>query len=330
MATSKNALEAERIRQQALDLCWGAWAELGVSGWGRTHQDWAIDPEPLVVFTVAVAESDPRLRDEVMDWCIRNWRHVSQTRLRHILMRQSEETLEDWGRFAATVNARAGTHWPRATTERTCYKLTGRSTLRPLTESSLVLLRMRAIFGLSARTEILRYFLFHPWERATAAMLAETANYAKRNIADACDVLVQAGVLSSKGVGNRFYFSLAPGDSLADFVGAMPDITPDWNALLRVVAVIVRVADDTEEVPHDALVVEVHQAIRAIEEDLDVLDIRVPRRPRGAAVLSEWSDWTGGVMKSLASGAWPAENEGSTGREMPAPPRRKQLPARTR
>ena len=71
MATSKNALEAERIRQQALDLCWGAWAELGVSGWGRTHQDWAIDPEPLVVFTVAVAESDPRLRDEVMDWCIR-------------------------------------------------------------------------------------------------------------------------------------------------------------------------------------------------------------------------------------------------------------------
>ena len=98
-------------------------------------------------------------------------------------MRQSEETLEDWGRFAATVNARAGTHWPRATTERTCYKLTGRSTLRPLTESSLVLLRMRAIFGLSARTEILRYFLFHPWERATAAMLAETANYAKRNIA---------------------------------------------------------------------------------------------------------------------------------------------------
>ena len=178
-------------------------------------------PEPLVVFTAAMAESDPRLRDEVLDWCIRNWRHVSQTRLRHILTRQSEETLDDWGRLAATVNARAGTHRPHATTERTTYKATGRSTLRPLTEPSLVLLRMRTMFGLSARTEILRYFLFHPWQRATAAMLAESANYAKRNVADACDMLAQAGVLSSKGVGNRFYFSLAPGDSLADFVGAV-------------------------------------------------------------------------------------------------------------
>jgi hypothetical protein len=330
MVTSKSSPVADGIRQQALDLCWGAWAELGVSGWGRTHQDWAIDPEPLVVFTAGIAESDPRLRDEVTDWCIRNWRHVSQTRLRHILMRQSEETLDEWGRLAATVNARAGTRWPRAKSERTAYKTTGRSTLRPLTEPSLVLLRMRALFGVSARTEILRYFLFHPWERATAAMLAETANYAKRNVADACDVLVQAGVLSSKGVGNRFYFSLAPGDSLADFVGAMASVAPDWNALLRVVAVIVRLAEDIEAVPQDALVVEVHQAIRDIEEDLDVLNIKTPRRLRGAAVLSEWSEWAESVMKNLASGVWPGESTESTMTEMAAQRRRKQVAARTR
>jgi hypothetical protein len=331
MATSRSAPEAEGIRKAALELCWGAWAELGVSGWGRTHQDWAIDPEPLVIFTAGMAESDPRLRDEVVDWCVRNWRHVSQTRLRHILTRQSEETLDEWGRLAATVNARAGTHWPRATTERTAYKTTGRSTLRPLIEPSLVLLRMRTVFGLSARTEILRYFLFHPWERATAAMLAETANYAKRNVADACDMLAQAGVLSSKGVGNRFYFSLAPGDSLTDFVGAVPNVAPDWNALLRIVAVIVKVAEETEEVPHDALVVEVHQAIRDIDEDLDVLDIDPPRRPRGAAVLDEWSQWTESLMKELATGVWPEEHTESTMTEVTAGSRRiKRLPERTR
>jgi hypothetical protein len=189
---------------------------------------------------------------------------------------------------------------------------------------------MRAVFGVSARTEILRYFLFHPWERATAAMLAETANYAKRNVAEACDLLVQAGVLSSKGVGNRFYFSLAPGDSLADFVGAMASVAPDWNALLRVVAMIVRLAEDTEEVPQDALVVEVHQAIRDIEEDLDVLNIGTPRRLRGAAVLSEWSKWAEPVMKNLASGVWPEESTESTITEMAAPRRRKQVAARTR
>ena len=330
MATSNSASVAERIRQQALDLCWGAWAELGVSGWGRTHHDWAIDPEPLVVFTVGIAEADPRLRDEVTDWCIRNWRNISQTRLRHVLAGQPEETLADWGRFAATVNARAGTHWPRATTERTSYRVTGRSTLRPLTEPSLVLLRMRAMFGLSARAEILRYLLFHPSDRATAAMLAEPANYAKRNVADACDVLVQAGVLSSKRVGNRFYFSLAGSGSLAHFVGTMPDVAPDWNALLRVVATTVRVAQTTEEVPHDALVVETHQAIRDIEEDLELLDIRAPRRLRGAAVLIEWSQWADEVMTSLASGTWPEEKAESATMEMTAGRPRKKLPIRPR
>ena len=190
---------------------------------------------------------------------------------------------------------------------------------------------MRTVFGLSARTEILRYFLFHPWERATAAMLAETANYAKRNVADACDMLAQAGVLSSKGVGNRFYFSLAPGDSLADFVGAVPNVAPDWNALLRVVAVILKVAEETEEVSRDVLVVEVHQAIRDIEEDLDVLNIDAPRRPRGAAVLDEWSQWTDSLIKDLAAGVWPGEHAESTIAEMSAGSRRtKQLPVRTR
>jgi hypothetical protein len=189
---------------------------------------------------------------------------------------------------------------------------------------------MRSVFGVSARTEILRYFLFHPWERATSAMLAETANYAKRNVAEACDSLVQAGVLSSKVVGNRFYFSLAAGDSLADFVGATASVAPDWNALLRVVAVIVRLAEDTEQVPQDALVVEVHQAIRDIEEDLDVLNIGIPRRLRGAAVLSEWSEWSESVMKNLASGVWPGGSTESTASEMAAPRRRTQVAARTR
>ena len=144
-------------------------------------------------------------------------------------------------------------------------------------------------------------------------------------------MLAQAGVLSSKGVGNRFYFSLAPGDSLAAFVGALPHVAPDWNALLRVVAVIAKVAEDTEEVPSDALVVEVHQAIRDIDEDLDLIDIDRPRRPRGAAVLTEWTRWADSFMSSLASGIWPGDNPESAITEMTAPTRRpKQPAARTR
>ena len=179
---------AQSLQREIHNFYWGVWSELGVSGWGRTHHNWAIDPEPLIVFSPSVITSQPRLRDEVIDWCSDNWRHVSAVRLRHILNENPEEDTDAWGQLAATVNRSSGsTHWPRATKERDFVK-TGRSTLRPLTEDSMIYLRMRSIFGLTARTEILRYLLF-TGEPSTAAMLAMQVNYAKRNVAEACESL---------------------------------------------------------------------------------------------------------------------------------------------
>src|SRR5438128_8988025 len=61
---------SEQIREHILDLVWSLWAELGVSSWIRRHQQWAIDPEPLILFTVQIGDADRRLRDEALDWCI--------------------------------------------------------------------------------------------------------------------------------------------------------------------------------------------------------------------------------------------------------------------
>jgi hypothetical protein len=289
------------------DLCWGAWSELGISGWGRTHENWAIDPEPLIVFTASNSGSDLRLRDEVMDWCIQNWRHVSQTRLRNVLRSEADLETDAWGTFAATVNARAGVRWPGATTERSSYRLTGRSILRSLSEPSLVFLRMRAMFGVGARTELLRYFLFNPRTKMTANALAEVNLYTKRSVAEACDLLVQADLLAAKTVGNRFYYSLTDAPTLAAFVGSTPEIAPDWNALLRVVRGMKRLSDETDELSVDALIVDTHQVARDIQEDLDVLGIESPRWLRGARILDEWDRWSQEIMTDLASGVWPTE-----------------------
>ena len=309
MPTSNQRRGGKAIATLVNDFCWGAWAELGVSGWGRTHQNWAIDPEPLIIFTAAIGQKEPRLRDEVMDWCIRNWRHLSQIRLRNILRLQPEQVMESWGVFAATINTRAGVRWPGATVERSSYKATGRSRLRPLSEPSLVILRMRAMFGIGARTEILRFFLLNPRSKVTAAILAESTNFMKRNVAEECDLLVQADVLTVKTVGNRFYYSLKNSRDLANFVGAIPSIAPDWMALLRVVGVIKSMAETAEEFSHDALVVETHQAARSIEDDVSALGIDGPHRLRGPAFLNAWDQWAGAVMADLAAGTWPAEED---------------------
>lgn len=263
---------AKTFEEQALNLAWGAWAELGVSGWVSSHGDWAIDPEPLILFTSFLGDRDPRLRDEATDWCVRNWRHVSKARLKNLARLQSDDDQASFGEFAATVGEHAGIDWPGATTARP-FTVTGRSTLPPLERPSLVWLRLRAMFGLGARTEILRFFLSSADRRASVATITRASGYLKRTISDECELLERAGVLSSRTVGNRFSFKLAKAPQLEAFVGDIPDVRPDWTAMFNVASELVRVEERMSTATLRTAGVKARSALRHIEDDLADLDL---------------------------------------------------------
>ena len=307
--TSKHVDTA--IRDGASAMCWGAWSELGVSGWGRTHQSWGIDPEPLIIFTAAIGDRDPRLRNEALDWCIRNVRNVSQIRLRNILRMQSDATKQAWGQFAATVSEQSGIQWP-GSTEPMDFATTGKSILRSFIEPSMVLLRMRAIFGMGARTEVIRSLMFGVEHRATAAMLAETTNYAKRNVANACDSLAQAGMLATVDISNRFYYALAQPYAAAEFIGNLPAFVPNWNLLLRFVGTLLSYSDLAENQPDELRIVLAHTAWLEVEKDLVGLGIAGPPVTESPGFLESWNSWIKGLMDSLATGTWPGNDSLST------------------
>jgi hypothetical protein len=135
-------------------------------------------------------------------------------------------------------------------------------------------------------------------------MLAMHTNYTKRNVADACESLVQAGVLQSKQTGNRLYFSILDGEALLDFVGLSPPIHPDWPALFRVVNALFRWAEsvDTDE---RVLIVKTHGTFSEIQEDLDSLRMERPEHLTGSDFMPIWRDWSTRLMNSLAAGEWP-------------------------
>jgi len=272
MATSRRRRPAATFADQSLALAWGAWAELGVSGWSSTHADWAIDPEPLILFTAWLGDADPRLRDEATDWCVQNWRHISKARLKNLLREQPKDVAEAFGEFAATVGAHAGITWPGATHPRP-YAVTGRSTLPHLDRTSLVWLRLRAIFGVSARAEILRYFLARGGGVSVAA-LAVATGYTKRNVAEECETLQRAGVLSVRAQGNRFYYSLARRPELKAFVGEMPAVLPDWTAILNITRELVTLERRSTDGGLTTLPVHARKTLRLIRDDLHELDIR--------------------------------------------------------
>jgi hypothetical protein len=291
------------LRELEMELLWGAWSELGVSGWGRTHRNWVVDPEPLILRTAEVADSDPRLRDEALDWCVHYWRYVSRVRLRALLRDRTDEAAEAWGWFAATVNKHSTARWPGSTDE-ISYKITGRSSLTTLKQPSRAWLRMRAAFGVGARTEILRFFLSGRSLGSTTA-ITDWVGYGKTNVVNECDSLEKAGVLRRRHIGNRFYYSLARSEALQDFVGEIAQYRPSWTALLGVTSALVELEDAAGRLPHAVLMVESHKTNGQLDELLEQLDIE--ERPVLSRPDEYWPrtrDFAYTYLTAWASGEW--------------------------
>ncbi len=317
MATSRRRRPAATFVDQSLALAWGAWAELGVSGWTSTHADWAIDPEPLILFTAWLGDSDPRLRDEAVDWCVQNWRHISKARLKNLLRKQPIGVAEAFGEFAATVESHAGVSWPGATHPRP-YVPTGRSTLPHLDRPSLVWLRLRAMFGVGARAEILRCFLAQGARAMSVAALAASTGYTKRNVAEECDTLQRAGVLTVRAQGNRFYYSLARRAELKTFVGEMPAVLPNWTAILNITRELVALERRSRDAGLTTLPVHARKTLRRIRDDLDEIDINAP--PENVEAVDLWPALRRLGHANLGSwsiGQWASEDRAEAGEARP-------------
>jgi len=73
----------ERLLQPVLDLLWCQWTAMGVAG-ARACDGVIIDPEALLLATLAIGRSDARLFDEALDWVSVNAGHLDMSRMRRL------------------------------------------------------------------------------------------------------------------------------------------------------------------------------------------------------------------------------------------------------
>jgi hypothetical protein len=290
-----------RIQEQALELAWSLWAELGVSGWRRRHTSHAIDPEPLILFTALLGDTDPRLRDEATDWCITYGRYVSAARLRNFLAHQSQEGQEAFGKFAATVNAHSALRWPGATGPRR-YRSTGRSEVADFRRPSLVVLRLRTLFGVGARAEILRAFLADQSATLSAGDLAPDAGYTKRNVAEVLDALRMAGLLEVIPYRNQLRYRLAQPTELAALAGDLPMAFPNWRSIFRILEWLMRTAQNAAGLRPNVQRVEAARTQHELAEDLRLVEMKPPPAGDGQDAWKTFERWALAAAEAWASG----------------------------
>lgn len=226
-----------RVDNELLNFVWNEWAQMGVLAEPKFESPWAADPEALLLLTLEAGRSDARVFDEILDWLAVNAGLISQQRLRNLCIDDEDKRLVDaslaWAgeHNPALRSARkrvpasppgAGellfTHLspvPRPDLTFAAYgllrntpRLSGKSQPPRLTLSINLAFRLRKLFGVGSRAEIVRFLLTSQLPGAQTEVVRRASGFARSNVRDAADALVAAGAAGSYTLGtggDRFY-----------------------------------------------------------------------------------------------------------------------------
>lgn len=245
-------------------FAWDQWAQLGVFAPTSRRDHAATDPEALLLFTFEIGRSDPRLFDETLDWLVTNERLVSVQRLRNLCRDDDDRDLVEGALlWVARHQPRARSAPRRGRDQRTTeprplfYDVARQvrepdesflsvGLVTPTTEPSKksrppdpdtpinFAFRMRHLFGLGSRAEIVRYLVTAPVTDASALGIADAAAYAKRNVNETLTSLVASRIVTAYEHGNerRYYLDRALWGQFLRFQPNGWPIYRDWPRLL--------------------------------------------------------------------------------------------------
>lgn len=274
--------------EMLLRFLWREWSALGVAGQEKAPLHHVVDPEALLLFTCTLGRYDQRLFDEVMDWLIENGRFLNVQRMRNILhqeafgggevlgavgdwLSQCGEPLK-WKLLAKMGNPKAkretlfylpdGRPMPQSAENDATFLKHGfiRSPLVPRGYSISFpadatpcrLLRMRALFGVNARCDVLMYLsmnkMGHPRE------VARELYYSQKAIHDVMTDMARSGLVHSARLARERTFRIAS-DGLSFLTGGSD--TPgwiNWAVLLSMAETVWRKIDELHAAELDPLV----------------------------------------------------------------------------
>jgi len=295
----------EPFLSRLLDFLWDRWSDLGVAGEVRRKDDRIVDPEALLLFSLTVARYDARLFDEILDWLTVNGHFINVQRLQNLMkehdfsggpaLSAAAQLLQEPGPYRLKWKKIAAAH--RTVDEplfrfptgaplplppvpdanfAACGLLRGEVHLRgksrpfPEERASSLILRLRGLFGVSVRAELLA--LLAAKEETYPSEAARQTGFYQRSVLDALNEMARAGAVRSVTVGKTRRFRLMPGvlDALLMPEGVRPSWVA-WGPLFGALEMVVRKLYDERLAECDDLLCssEMRQLMLAIRPRLE-------------------------------------------------------------
>lgn len=184
------------LAAEAMDACvavaWAQWSAL--TGAAAGDAAWSIvDPEALVLVSLAGAERERRLTDVLAGWTLASSTLLSVQRMTSLAKRFPAEVRDGVADVATWAVAGGDARWARLAAGRTPPETRGK---RPgaldLAHPAALMLRLRAGFGVGAKADVLAMLLGMRGAPARVAEMAAATGYSVRATRAAADEMARA------------------------------------------------------------------------------------------------------------------------------------------
>ncbi len=244
----KTLLENYRneINEKMIRFLWQQWSSLGVVGYGNGENPWIIDPEALLLFSLTISRSEPRLFDEIMDWLDINGRFCNIQRLRSILKKEDFSCHKIMKAVAKIMTERGKTtKWDRLSqksnqqdsSENLFFKKNGeqiphfgkpdpifqeygllrgplkfRGHTQPVkaSKNTGLIFKLRTLWGVNTRAEIILYLLTH--ESGHPRQIARETYFFQKTIQDVLVDMSRSGLVYIQQKGKEKHYWIKQDD----------------------------------------------------------------------------------------------------------------------
>jgi hypothetical protein len=208
----------ERLNGRLAELLWDSWVALGVAGQPSARAvPYVLDPEALLLATLRFGSVEPRLAGEVADWLAGCGEILSLQRLRNLQTGCKIAPADALAGLGGFMEGAGFPHWKALRGDAMArlfvsegFKARGLARQPDPREPAAFLARLRRLFGVNARPEVLAWLLTHR-SGHPAGIARETGWFSKSVQAILID-LEAGGFVTSEMRGKRREFSLNPRD----------------------------------------------------------------------------------------------------------------------
>lgn len=189
------------LREQALTVVWRQWKTIGGMTAADRRAKSLVDPEALILVSLALSEDEPRLNDVLGDWAVINSDLISVQRTRN-LSKQFVGVRSPLKAFAQTAFAEGKDHRWKALMgngvaglerRRSIGKQTSRAIRAQPIEAPALVLRLRLAFGVGIKADILAFLLSTEQEAwASVAVISAATGYTVAAVRKALSNLAEA------------------------------------------------------------------------------------------------------------------------------------------